>query len=166
MSVCAGSIRRITMLSRRIGVHMKLTKQCVLPLTLMVFGMVSGVTHADTDSRVLVTLPAPMQEHMLANMRDHLRTLDQINRALAEGRWNDAAEVAETRLGVSSLAAHGAEHMAPYMPKPMQAIGNAMHQAASDFAVHVVEGDLGAAMQRLSLVTRQCVACHETYRIR
>jgi hypothetical protein len=128
--------------------------------------LASGVAPADTDSRQLVKLPVPMQEHMLGNMRDHLRSLDQINRALAEGRWNDAAQVAEQRLGISSLTAHGAEHMAPYMPKPMQAIGTAMHRAATDFAVRVVEGDLADSIRRLSRVTQQCVACHDAYRIR
>lgn len=129
--------------------------------------ILAGATaDAATDQRTLVKLPAPMQEHMLGNMRDHLQTLDQINRALAEGRFNDAAQVAEQRLGVSSLAAHGAEHMAPYMPKSMQAIGTAMHRAASDFAVHAVEGNLKESVKRLSEVTRQCVACHMTYRIR
>ena len=121
---------------------------------------------AQDDGRVLVKLPAPMQEHMLGNMRDHLQTLDQITRALAEGRWSDAAEAAEKRLGVSSLAAHGAEHMAPYMPKPMQAIGTAMHRAASDFAVHAAEGDLQQSVKQLGAITQQCVACHAAYRIR
>jgi len=121
---------------------------------------------AQDDSRVLVKLPAPMQEHMLGNMRDHLQTLDAITRALAEGRWSDAAETAEKRLGVSSLAAHGAEHMAPYMPKAMQAIGTAMHRAASDFAVHAAEGDLQQSVKQLGAITHQCVACHAAYRIR
>jgi hypothetical protein len=127
---------------------------------------IGTATGADTDHRTLVMLPAPMQEHMLGNMRDHLQTLDQINRALAEGRWNDAATVAEQRLGVSSLAAHGAEHMAPFMPKPMQAIGTAMHRAATEFAVHATEGDLRQSVQQLAEITRQCVACHAAYRIR
>jgi hypothetical protein len=137
--------------------------QAVGAAALTVFGTVAI---ADSDARVLIKLPAPMQEHMLSNMRDHLQTLDQINRALAEGRWQDAAEVAEQRLGISSLASHGAEHMAQYMPKPMQSIGTAMHRAASDFAVHVVEGNLTQSVKRLSEVTRQCVACHAAYRIR
>lgn len=128
--------------------------------------MAATAPAADSDSRVLVKLPAPMQEHMLGNMRDHLQTLDQINRALAEGRWNDAATVAEQRLGVSSLAAHGAEHMAPFMPKPMQAIGTAMHRAATEFAVHATEGDLRQSVKQLAEITRQCVACHAAYRIR
>lgn len=128
--------------------------------------LAAGMVRAESDNRQLVQLPAPMQEHMLGNMRDHLRTLDEINRDLAEGRWNDAATVAEQRLGVSSLAAHGAEHMAPYMPKTMQAIGTAMHRAATEFAVHATEGDLRQSVKQLAEITRQCVACHVAYRIR
>jgi hypothetical protein len=137
--------------------------QAVGAAALTVFGTAAI---ADSDARVLVKLPAPMQEHMLSNMRDHLQTLDQINRALAAGRWQEAADVAEQRLGISSLTSHGAEHMAPYMPKPMQTIGTAMHRAATDFAVQVVEGNLAQSVKQLSEVTRQCVACHAAYRIR
>ncbi len=41
---------------------------------------------AQQDNRQLVELPAMMQEHMLANMRDHLATLDAVLAALAQGR--------------------------------------------------------------------------------
>lgn len=141
-------------------------RRALQAVAVAVLAVAAGTAGASADNRLLVKLPAPMQEHMLANMRDHLQTLDQINRALAEGRWNDAADIAEQQLGVSSLAAHGAEHMAPYMPQPMQAIGTAMHRAATDFAVHVTEGDLRQSVKQLGEVTRQCVACHMTYRIR
>jgi len=141
-------------------------RRALQAVAVAVLAVAAGTAGANADNRLLVKLPAPMQEHMLANMRDHLRTLDQINRALAAGRWNDAADIAERRLGVSSLAAHGAEHMAPYMPQPMQAIGTAMHRAATDFAVHVTEGDLRQSVRQLGEVTRQCVACHAAYRIR
>ena len=141
-------------------------RRALQAVAVAVLAVAAGTAGASADNRLLVKLPAPMQEHMLANMLDHLQTLDQINRALAEGRWNDAADIAERRLGVSSLAAHGAGHMAPYMPQPMQAIGTAMHRAATDFAVHVTEGDLRQSVKQLGEVTRQCVACHAAYRIR
>jgi cytochrome c556 len=55
--------------------------------------------------------------------------------------------------------------MAPFMPEPMRAIGTNMHRATSRFAVAArdaeVTGDLGA----LSAVMRQCVACHEGFRV-
>jgi hypothetical protein len=118
------------------------------------------------DSRELVRLPEMMQEHMLANMRDHLRTLDEILGDVAEDQWDRAADVAEHRLGMSSLAAHDARHMAEFMPQAMQAMGLNMHRAASRFAVTVQEGDRTAACRGLRAITAACVACHAAYRVR
>ena len=122
------------------------------------------------DTRQKVEMPPMMQEHMLNNMRDHLRALTDIQEALAKKDFDQAAEIAEQRLGLSSLEAHGAAHMAPYMPKPMQDIGTAMHRAASRFARVAqeapVKGDMSPVFAGLAGVLQQCVACHTTYRIR
>jgi hypothetical protein len=75
------------------------------------------------DAREPVKLPPMMREHMLGNMRDHLMTLDQILGAVADAKYDDAAKLAEARLGMSSLTSHDAAHMAPFMPKPMQEMG-------------------------------------------
>ncbi|MFA7098132.1 MAG: hypothetical protein WC383_16820 [Gammaproteobacteria bacterium] len=121
---------------------------------------------AQPDHRQLVELPPMMQQHMLMNMRDHLATLDEILAALAANQPDKAAELAERRLGMSSLASHGAEHMAPHMPQEMREIGTGMHRAASRFALTAQEGDLLRAYAALRNVTASCVACHEAYRIR
>lgn len=126
----------------------------------------ASFTAAVAEERQPVELPAPMQAHMLSNMRDHLRALHEIQIALAAEKFADAAEVAEQRLGMSSMQSHGAGHMAPFMPKRMQGIGTAMHRAASRFAVTVVEGDVSRSLNDLSKVTEQCVACHASYRLR
>lgn len=122
------------------------------------------------DTRQRVAMPAPMQEHMLANMRDHLAALGEIQAALADGKYEEAADIAEKRIGMSSLASHGAAHMAPYMPKPMQDIGTAMHRAASHFARSAQEAgatnDLSRALTALAELSQQCVACHAGYRVR
>jgi hypothetical protein len=123
---------------------------------------------ADTDSRELVKMPTPMQQHMLTNMRDHLLAITEIQQSLGAGDYDRAAEVAEKRIGMSSLATHGAAHMAPYMPKAMQDIGTQMHKAASRFAVvaqeTAVDGNLKRAIAALSGITQQCVACHASFR--
>jgi hypothetical protein len=120
------------------------------------------------DSRELVELPAPMVQHMLSNMRDHLTAIAAIQRALGAGEFQHAGEVAEQRIGLSSLEAHGASHMAPYMPKAMQDIGTRMHRAASQFALVAQEtgadGNVAKAIAALAKVTEQCVACHAAYR--
>lgn len=119
--------------------------------------------------RELVRLPAPMREHMLANMRDHLAAIGEIQLALAEGAYDQAAKVAEQRLGMSSLASHGADHMAPLMPAAMREHGSAMHRAASQFAVQAqnssASGDLGPALAALARITSACVGCHAAYRV-
>jgi len=141
----------------------------LVPVILSALGLVAYASADDSDPRELVALPAMMQQHMLANMRDHLLAIAQIQDALADRRFDTAAQIAEGRLGLSSLASHGAAHMAPYMPKPMQGIGTQMHRAASQFALVAedasVDRDLARALKSLSEITQQCVACHATYRI-
>ena len=117
------------------------------------------------DTRQLVEMPPPMQEHMLGNMRDHLVALGEIQAALGKGDFDRASDIAEQRIGMSSLQSHGASHMAPYMPKAMQDIGTNMHRAASRFARTAQEGDGQKALEDLALVTQQCVACHAGYRV-
>lgn len=144
---------------------MRHTLQSGLALLLM-----TSTSFAETDKREQVDFPQMMQQHMLANMRDHLLALSEIQAFMAAADYGKAAEVAEQRLGLSSLDNHGASHMAQMMPKAMQEIGTAMHKAASQFAVTVVDagasGDLKGALGDLSKVTQQCVACHSAYRLR
>jgi cytochrome c556 len=128
---------------------------------------------AAEDDRELVKLPPMMQEHMLANMRDHLTALNEMLAELAAGKVEQATKIAESRLGMSSLETHGAAHMAPHMPKAMQEIGTAMHRAASRFAVAAQNAELepGREAQHkvyeaLQEITANCVACHQAYRIR
>jgi hypothetical protein len=139
-------------------------------LILSALCFVDAASADDPDSRVLVVLPAMMQQHMLANMRDHLVAIGQIQEALAGGDFDSAAGIAEERLGMSSLESHGAAHMAHYMPQEMQLMGERMHRAASRFALVArdasVHRDVAPAMKSLSAITKQCVACHAAFRIR
>ncbi|MBT9539496.1 hypothetical protein [Thiobacillus sp.] len=128
------------------------------------------VLASDDDSRVAVDMPAMMRSHMLANMREHLLSLHEIQSALALGNYGAAADIAEKRLGMSSLQSHGASHMAGFMPKGMQEAGTAMHQSASRFAVvaqeTAVTRDLPRVLDALGKVTASCVACHAGYRLK
>jgi hypothetical protein len=120
------------------------------------------------DTREAVRFPPMLREHTLANMRDHLATMQALQEALAAGNFDHAAHLAETRLGLSSLEAHGAHDVAPYMPAAMQAMGAEMHKAASRFAVEATNasatGDVRPALAALADVTARCVACHAAYR--
>ncbi|MBT3310204.1 MAG: hypothetical protein HOL04_01245 [Gammaproteobacteria bacterium] len=118
------------------------------------------------DDRQMVKMPEMMQEHMMNNMRDHVMAVHEILTALSEDRLDQAALVAEERLGMSSLDNHGASHMANFMPQQMGEIGTSMHKAASRFARTAEEGDHLTAYDQLNQITAACVACHAGYRIR
>jgi hypothetical protein len=133
--------------------------------TLLTLGLVLPAL-AQADTREMVDMPPMMQEHMLANMRDHLAAIDEILAALNEEDFTRAARVAEFRLGMSSLESHGAAHMAQVMPAPMREMGTNMHREASRFAHTAEEGDALRAFRALQDVTRTCVTCHAAYRIR
>lgn len=127
---------------------------------------VSSLSIAENDSRQMVELPEMMQQHMMSNMRDHLAAINEILLHMSSGELDQAAEIAEQRLGMSSLGSHGAIHMAKFMPQGMRSAGTRMHKAASRFSVIAGEGELLPAYQVLSEVTSACVACHSGYRIR
>ena len=147
---------------------MRLLTALSIPLALAL----AGAAEAE-DSRALVRFPEPMQEHMLANMRDHLVALNEILGHLAESKFDAAAKIAEERLGMSSLERHGASHMAPFMPKPMQDLGTSMHRAASRFAIAAQNASVAQSFEgmrdvfrALHEVTATCTGCHAGYRIR
>ena len=138
-----------------------------IKLTLSTLLLIScGILHAEEDSRKFVELPEMMQKHMMSNMRDHLKTINEILIHLANNEMDEAGDIAEKRIGMSSLDSHGASHMGKFMPKGMRQAGTNMHKAASRFALKAQEGDLLPAYKMLSDVTSTCVACHSAYRIK
>jgi hypothetical protein len=143
-------------------------KKNLLALIYSIVLAVPSVTSAE-DNRQKVDMPEMMKQHMLANMRDHLVALEEITRYLATQQYEKASDVAEQRLGMSSLESHGAFHMSHFMPKEMARVGTEMHRAASRFALAAkdaeLEGGLNVAFSALSDVMTQCSACHSGYRI-
>jgi roadblock/LC7 domain-containing protein len=144
-----------------------------LPFVALLLALCVGDSAQAQDSRQLIEFPAPMREHLLSNMRDHLSTLDQVLANISAGQFEKAGKLLEERLGMSSLTAHDAAHMAPFMPKPMQEMGTAMHHAASRLVITLQNASVSASdesfrqvLAGMHQVTTACTSCHATYRIR
>ncbi len=125
------------------------------------------------DHREFVRMPAKLRTHMLASMRDHLATLNEILADLAAQRYDAASKVAETRLGMSSMGPDDAAQLGRYMPPGMARDGMALHHAASRFALAAQNADVDRSYKSmtrligsLSQMTAACAACHAGYRIR
>jgi len=140
------------------------------------------------DQRKALDWPAPMRAHILSNMRSHLEALSLIMAALSIGDGPKAAQIAQDRLGLESpgagacvpgqgkkmsmrddMAAMMAMHQSALMPEEMKALGYAMHESASKFAIDAASvkpgGDTSAALASLSHVVENCAACHAAYRL-
>ncbi|MBI3561685.1 MAG: cytochrome c [Gammaproteobacteria bacterium] len=115
------------------------------------------------DTRVVADFPEPIKQAMLQRMRRNLTDIQRIQAALGEGNFDQAAEVAEFSLGVSSLGPHNARQ-APYMPSAMKELGMTMHKASSQLALVAQTGDMQESVRELAKVTGYCVACHASYR--
>lgn len=122
------------------------------------------------DSRVEVAFPPEMRAHTLANMRDHLLALQEIQFALSKEEYDRAGDIAEQRLGMTALIAHGSYERSEFMPPGMQEIGSEMHRNASRFGLAARDagatGDVKPALAALGKTIGQCVACHSAYRVK
>ncbi|MHB8392558.1 MAG: hypothetical protein ACYDDA_16010 [Acidiferrobacteraceae bacterium] len=122
------------------------------------------------DTRQEVIFPPLDKRRTLAAMRMHLQGLSAVQQALAEGHFDQAAQIATMSLGMSSM--HGSQETddAKIMPPGMLKLGALMHRRAEEFAVAAqnaaMTGDVRKPLKALSQVTQACVACHATYRLR
>lgn len=145
---------------------------------------------AETNSgeRQLVNYPDKVKAHVLANMRGHLQTIADIMEALAKAQYNQAADMADMRLGMESTGAAGCRmdggkgemgmmseeshldhQMSMLMPEGMRKLGQNMHRSANEFAMiarnAANNGNSSAPIQALGNVMKQCAACHAAYRL-
>ena len=121
-----------------------------------------------SDLRQLVSMPGQARQLMREDMLDHLSALNEIIGYLAENNLDAAANVAETRMGKSSMGKHRATGMGPgrFMPPDMRNLGWGMHESATEFSRVAKEGDLKGAYSALQKLTGSCVGCHYSFRTR
>ena len=127
---------------------------------------VNSTANADEETRQYVKFPPKLQLKQLSNMRAHMVALNEILEYLAFDELDEAADVAEKRLGLSARHSHNTNDLAKYMPEGMRQAGYNMHSAASNFAQVAKKGDAESAYEALIAVTQSCVACHAGYRTR
>ena len=135
---------------------------------LALLAVLPASTLAD-DARQPVTMPAEARAEMRAEMLDFQAALHQIVGALATGKHDEAAAIAEKAMGQSSMGRHrnAPPNARPgmHMPPEMHGIARGLHASASDFAGIAKSGDTAKSLNALQAVTGACVACHRAYRI-
>jgi hypothetical protein len=152
---------------------MRSLKLIALACCLTVAGTLSVTAGETEDARTMVTVPSDIQEKMLVNMRDHIGALDDIIHAVQAGKYENAEDIAESRLGWSSLVRQGDQEVANHWTAPMQKMADQMYRSASNFVIvsqnaSVEDSKEGyqKVLAALGEVTSACRGCHEAYRVR
>ena len=125
------------------------------------------------DSRQLINVPKNIEKKMLVNMRDHIVALDEIIGAVETSEYEKAEDIAEFRLGWSSLVRLGDQEVADHWAAPMQKMADDMYRSASNFVIVVQNASADESKESykkivgaMGKVTTACRNCHETYRVR
>jgi len=99
--------------------------------------------------------------------------LNEIIGAVVAGEYEKAEDIAESRLGWSSLVRQGDQEVADHWAVPMQKMADEMYRSASNFVIVAqnasVEEDKDSdkkIMSALHKVTSACSGCHQAFRVR
>jgi len=132
-----------------------------------VVAMVAVVAQAE-DLRQLVEMPPASQELIRLEMRQNVFALSGIVGLLAEGKLEEAGQLAEREMGTSTMGRFRGNPAAPglHMSPEMREIGRSMHFAATAFADATAVGELPDALAALKGLTDKCSACHAMFRVR
>lgn len=152
---------------------MRSLKLTALACGLAIVGAYSATAGEMHDPRTKIELPDDVEKKMLVNMRDHIGALDDIIQAIEAGEYEQAKDVAESRLGWSSLVRRGDQEVANHWPKPMQQMADQMYRSASNFVIVAENASVEDSKEgyqkvlgALGDVTSACRGCHEAYRVR
>jgi cytochrome c556 len=142
-----------------------------MPLRASVFVLLLLSTGAAAqDARQLAKLPAPAEETLRQEMRDNLVTLNEILTLTVAGKVKEAGEVAEKKLGASTMGRHRDKPLdarpGPHMPPAMHDLAQQGHKTASAFAAIAATGDREKTLAALPTLNAACVSCHLAFRIR
>jgi hypothetical protein len=161
---------------RRFGVGFALAGICALAFAAdmdmhssMMHGSASAPPVPAGGLRVAVAFPPQLKREVLATMRMHLQGIANVQQAMAEGKYDEAAQIATMALGMSSMHGEQAQQEARYMPPGMRALGAQLHMQAGEFVLAAqnatATGDVRKPQQLLGRMLQTCVACHATYRL-
>ena len=122
----------------------------------------------DPDSRQLLQMPATARNTLRIEMLERLQALQLIMQAIAEGKPQDAAQVAKAAIGMGVMMRHGkrAPEAIPrnYMPEGMTPLSKQSHMLGDELSEALKSGDRKRIDVKLSEVMGNCVACHNQFR--
>jgi len=123
----------------------------------------------DPDTRILLQMPAAAKNTLRIEMLERLQALQKVMQAVADGKPQEAAQIAKAGIGMGVMMRHGkrAPDAIPrnYMPEGMQPLSKQSHMLGDELSEALKAGDRKRIDAKLTEVVGNCVSCHNLYRI-
>ncbi len=116
---------------------------------------------SSADPRISLKLHAPMRQHQLSMMREHLQAVRDIISDISAGRFDEASLTAHQKLGLT-----------PEMKKmcnrfsngDFRKLGLTFHKRADELGEVLQTRDLKRSLDALQATMNVCVECHSKFR--
>ncbi|PCJ27020.1 MAG: cytochrome C [Flavobacteriales bacterium] len=113
------------------------------------------------DKRISLDLNEMQKNHQLKNMRSHLEAIQTILTLIAKDNYDEASEVAYTKLGSTTemklmCASFGNERF--------ENLGLDFHKSADEMSEVFKLKDKDESLKAISNTMNYCVSCHSTFR--
>ena len=132
-------------------------------------GMHSGHMHGDhmiggqmmEDKRTPLNLPPMMAQHQKANMREHLKAVNEVVHQMGANDFAAASKTAHEKLGLTAQM----KQMCDNMPnETFRTMALDFHQSGDALAEALKTKDTGKSLNALDAVLTKCTSCHEMFR--
>ena len=114
------------------------------------------------DNRISLGLSPEMKQHQLENMRSHMAAVQSIVGHLANHEFDQAAQVAHSKLGLTEEMKKMCSTMSSN--ENFGELGMAFHQSGDQLGDVLQGKDMKKSLQALQTTLGYCVQCHSTFR--
>lgn len=135
-----------------------------MPSGHMKHDMPGGAMHGGQimgDKRIPLNLPPMMAQHQKANMREHLKAVNEIVGYMGAKDFTQASKTAHEKLGLTTQM----KQMCDNMPnETFRTMALDFHQSGDALAEVLKTKDADQSLKALDAVLTKCTACHEMFR--
>ena len=145
-------------------IYLVVVLSIILNIALVYLFLIKGETVKSADGRTAIIMNKDNKDFVLAEMRDFLESVQQIN----EGIVNDNSQLiidAGKKSG-GSVIEHAPKGMLKTLPAGFKSLGFSTHDIFDKISIKAQENySKEGAQQQLNTLLNNCIACHRSYKI-
>lgn len=120
-----------------------------------------NMQHSLSDNRISLNLSPELKQHQLSNMRSHVEAVEAITGLLAEGKFDQASQIAHSKLGLTDDMK---KMCTMFENEKFNQLGLAFHKSGDDLGDALKSKDMAKSLHALHDTMGYCVQCHATFR--